>query len=405
MFFVGGRVATRMASSAWQRRKTPWLPSSSRPGRSQSQAPVTRGVRSPASDRTRRVFSGLGLAPLVLIFLGAAAAVWVAGIGLSTSTDALDIRLGLGEALGGAILLAVATNLPEIAITASAALAHNLGIAIGNILGGIAIQTVVLVVLDVAMGPESALTTRAASLVLGLECLLVILVLAISVMGAQLPLTRPHGRVEPATVLIALCWLVGIWLINRARRGLPWHDSSGTAPGGQEKPLGHSKQLAAEKMSLARAAAVFSVGAAVTLGAGVLLERSGARIASHVGLSGVIFGATILAAATALPEVSTGIASVKLGDYQLAVSDIFGGNAFLPVLFLLASLLSGSAVLPQTQRTDIYLTGLGIVLTVVYGWGLITRPHRQLLRMGMDSLTVLVLYAAGIAGLIAVTNH
>jgi hypothetical protein len=50
-------------------------------------------------------------------------------------------------------------------------------------------------------------------------------------------------------------------------------------------------------------------------------------------------------------------------------------------------------------------TTLGIVLTVIYGWGLITRPHRQLLRMGMDSLTVLVLYAAGIAGLIAVTNH
>ena len=124
-----------------------------------------------------------------------------------------------------------------------------------------------------------------------------------------------------------------------------------------------------------------------------------------VGLSGVVFGATVLAAATALPELSTGIASVKLGDYQLAVSDIFGGNAFLPVLFLLANLLSGSAVLPQAKSTDIYLTALGIVLTVVYGWGLITRPYRQLLRMGMDSLTVLILYAAGIAGLIAVTNH
>lgn len=37
-------------------------------------------------------------------------------------------------------------------------------------------QTVVLVALDVAMGPESALTTRAASLVLGLEGLLVIVV-------------------------------------------------------------------------------------------------------------------------------------------------------------------------------------------------------------------------------------
>jgi cation:H+ antiporter len=350
------------------------------------------------------VFSGLGLAPLVLVFLAAAVAIWFAGIQLSRSTDALDSRFGFGEALGGAVLLAIATNLPEIAIISSAALAHHLGIAIGNILGGIAIQTVVLVALDVAMGPRSALTTRAASLVLALEGLLVIAVLAISVMGAQLSSSNPRGRVEPAALLIALCWLVGLWLVNRARRGLPWQDSSGNVAGAQEKPMGHSKARIAQAMSIRRSVTVFGVAAAVTLAAGVVLERSGERIATHIGLSGVIFGATILAAATSLPELSTGIASVKLGDYQLAVSDIFGGNAFLPVLFLLASLLSGSAVLPQAQPTDIYLTALGIVLTTVYVGGLIMRPHRQVARIGLDSLTVLVLYVAGIAGLFAVAN-
>ena len=348
------------------------------------------------------MFSGLGIAPLVLIFAVAAGAIWVAGIHLSSSTDVLDTRLGLGEALGGAILLAIATNLPEIAIVVSAALSHSLGIAIGNILGGIAIQTVVLVVLDISIGRSAALTTRAASLILGLEGLLVILVLAISVMGAQLPGDALFARVEPAALMIAVFWVVGVWLVNRARRGLPWHDTTGTAPGGQEKPMGHSKS--ATQMSLARAGTVFGIGAAVTLAAGVVLERSGEQIADHLGMTGVVFGATILAAATSLPEVSTGIAAVRLGDYQLAVSDIFGGNAFLPVLFLVAGLLSGSAVLPQAQATDIYLTALGIVLTVVYLWGLVTRPHRQLWRMGIDSSAVLLLYAVGIAGLIAVSN-
>jgi cation:H+ antiporter len=335
----------------------------------------------------------------------AAASVWVAGIHLSRATNALDSHLGFGEALGGAVLLAIATNLPEIAIISSAALAHELGIAIGNILGGIAIQTVVLVALDVAVGPRSALTTRAASLVLALEGLLVIIVLAISVMGAQLPSSHPIGRVEPAALLIALFWLAGLWLVNRAGRGLPWHDSSGRPPGAQEKPMGHSKAMTAEKMGVGRSAIVFSLGAAVTLAAGVVLEQSGEGIASHIGVSGVVFGATILAAATALPEVSTGIESIHLGDYQLAVSDIFGGNAFLPVLFLLASLLSGSAVLPQAQPTDIYLTALGILLTVVYLGGLIVRPRRQVGRIGLDSLLVLVLYVAGIAGLFSVANH
>jgi len=348
------------------------------------------------------VLSGLGLAPLVLIFAAAAGAIWVAGIHLSRSTDVLDTKLGLGEALGGAILLAIATNLPEIAIVVSAALAHNLGLAIGNILGGIAIQTVVLVVLDISIGREAALTTRAASLVLGLEGLLVILVLSISVMGAQLPGGALFARIEPAALVIAGFWVVGVWLVNRARRGLPWHDTTGTAPDGQEKPLGHSKS--AVEMSLARAGTVFAIGAAVTLAAGVVLEQTSEHIANDLGITGVVFGATILAAATSLPEVSTGIAAVRLGDYQLAMSDIFGGNAFLPVLFLLAGLLSGSAVLPQAQATDIYLTALGIVLTVVYLWGLVTRPHRQVWRMGIDSAAVLLLYACGIAGLIAVSN-
>ena len=350
------------------------------------------------------MFSGLGLAPLVLIFAVAAGAVWVAGIYLSRSTDTLDARLGLGEALGGAILLAIATNLPEIAITASAALSHSLGIAIGNILGGIAIQTVVLVVIDIAIGREAALTTRAASLILGLQGLLVILVLAISVMGAQLPGNALFARTEPAALLIALFWLAGLYLVNLARRGLPWHDTTGTAPDAQKEPMGHAKAKKMPEASLARASAIFGACAAVTLAAGIVLERSGEEIAGHLGMTGVVFGATILAAATSLPEVSTGIEAVKLGDYQLAVSDVFGGNAFLPVLFLMAGLLSGRAVLPQAQATDIYLTALGIVLTVVYLWGLVTRPNRVVFRMGLDSISVLVLYACGIAGLIAVSN-
>ena len=75
------------------------------------------------------MFGSLPLAANVAIFAAGAAAVWIAGIKLSDSSDVLSERLGLGQALGGLILLAIATNLPEIAITVSAALSHNLGIA------------------------------------------------------------------------------------------------------------------------------------------------------------------------------------------------------------------------------------------------------------------------------------
>ncbi|HET7310103.1 MAG TPA: sodium:calcium antiporter [Mycobacteriales bacterium] len=350
--------------------------------------------------------TSLALPWLVLLFVGGGAAIWVAGGFLSHTVDVLDERLHLGAALGGTILLAVATNLPEIAITASAALSHHIGIAIGNILGGIALQTVVLVVLD-AFGAPSVrpLTYLAASLTLVLEAALVIAVLVVAVMGTQLPAHLYYARITPASVLIVVLWVAGMWLLARARSGLPWHDS-GQAPDNQAVPRGHAQrqkeqQATTRGVSTAKAAAIFGSAAVVTLVAGVVLEQSGEGIAGHIHLTGVLFGATVLAAATALPEVSTGLTSTRMGDYQLAMSDIFGGNAFLPVLFIVADLLGGRAVLPQAQRSDIYLTGLGALLTSVYAVGLIFRPQRTRARMGVDSLTVIVLYLVGIAGLIA----
>jgi cation:H+ antiporter len=170
--------------------------------------------------------------------------------------------------------------------------------------------------------------------------------------------------------------------------------------------MGHRRTVVEQQkqMTTRRAAVEFAVAAALTLAAGVALERISAAISARLGLSGVLFGATVLAAATSLPEVSTGLQSVKLGDYQLAVSDIFGGNAFLPVLFLPATLISGSAVLPQAHDSDVYLTAVAILLTVIYMAGLIFRPTRQWLRLGPDSWTVVVLYALAMTGLVYVSH-
>ena len=355
------------------------------------------------------MIESLSLPLLLLIFAGCAAAIWFAGIRLSDITDILATRFGFGEAFGGLIVLALVTNLPEIAITVSAALHHDLELAIGNILGGIAIQTVVLVVLDeFGLGKSDPLTYRAASLVLVLEGLMVIAVLTLVVIGNQLNASVIYFGVSPVDATIALVWLVGIYLIGKARTTLPWHEQ-GTAPESQKEPRGHSvtkKFEAATKKGLrtTRLLAVFVSCSVVTLVAGVGLEVSGEGIARQTGMTGVLFGATFLAAATALPEISTGLAAMKLRDYQMAMGDIFGGNAFLPVLFLVATTLSGKSVLPQAQRTDIYLTGLAILLTVIYICGLIFRPRKQILRMGVDSFIVLLVYSLGLVGLFAIAH-
>ncbi|WP_270888958.1 hypothetical protein [Pedococcus sp. 5OH_020] len=174
---------------------------------------------------------------LLLIFVASAVVIWVAGISLSDYTDILADRLHLGQALGGLILLAVATNLPEIAITYSAAASGQLDVAVSNILGGIAIQTVVLVALD-AWGVEERrpLTYQAASLTLVLEGAAVVAVLVVVVMGTQMPNTLIFARLTPQVVLIALVWVAGLVLTQRAGKRLPW-SNSGEAPDSQTEPL------------------------------------------------------------------------------------------------------------------------------------------------------------------------
>ena len=354
------------------------------------------------------MIESLSLPILLFIFAVSAVVIWFAGIKLSETADILSIHFGLGEALGGLILLAIVTNLPEIAITVSAALQNNLDLAIGNILGGIAIQTVVLVVLDVfGLGKKDPLTYRAASLVLVLEGLMVITVLTLVVVGNLLKPSNIYLGVSPIDLLIVLVWLLGIYMMGKARTDLPWH-KLGTLPNSQKEERGHSKKKKHDSaikkgVRIQTVIFIFAVCSLLTLVAGVGLEVSGDAIAKQIGMTGVLFGATILAAATALPEVSTGLASMKLKDYQMAMSDIFGGNAFLPVLFMVATVLSGKSVLPLAHKTDIYLTGLGILLTIIYICGLMFRPRKQLFWMGVDSFLVMIVYLIGLLGLFVIS--
>jgi cation:H+ antiporter len=346
--------------------------------------------------------AGLGSPLLLLIFLAASGLTWVAGVSLSKTTDALDARLGLGDELGGLILLSIAGSLPELAITISAAASGNLPLAAGNLIGGIAIQTMVLLVCDFVVGPPRPLTYLVGALTPVLEGLLVVMVVAGVEMGALLKQsTAIAGRISPASLGIVVIWVVGLYVINHARKDPRWKvEMPGSRRGRRNRREPHSVQAHPyASTSTARVALIFGIACAMTLAAGVMLEESGNELANRLGVNGVIFGATVLAGATALPEISSGIAAVRLGDHALAMGDIFGGNAFQVCLFLVADLIAGKPVLPSAGNQNAWLAALGIALTAVYGFGVIGRPMHTRFRLGPDSILALLLFTLGIAGL------
>jgi cation:H+ antiporter len=121
-------------------------------------------------------------------------------------------------------------------------------------------------------------------------------------------------------------------------------------------------------------------------------------------MNGVIFGATFLAAATALPEISTGITGVRLGRYTLVFGDMFGGNAFQLTLFFVADLVAGQPVLPAEGKANAWIGCVGLLMTAVFVSGIVLRPQRRHLGLGLDSWVALVIYALGIWGLVVVSG-
>ena len=347
--------------------------------------------------------AGLSTPLLVVVFLAASAATWIAGVVLSSTTDELDNRLGLGAALGGMILLAIAGSLPEIVITVTATAQGHLGLAAGNLIGGIAIQTMVLVVCDAAASGERPLTFLVGSLIPVVEGMAVVFVVGEVLLGALLPADDAIGPLSPASIAIVVTWLGLLTVLNHVQRNPRWDVvMPGAAPGRPDRSVReeqHPKRHAGR--ALAAGEAILTAGGVVTLVGGVVLENGGNLLADRAGINGVIFGATVLALATALPEISSGVAAVRVGDHQLATGDIFGGNAFQVCLFLVADLIAGRPVLPTAGILNSWLGGLGIIMTVIYVIGVVVRPRRCFLRLGVDSILVVIVFALGVIGLSA----
>jgi cation:H+ antiporter len=79
----------------------------------------------------------------------------------------------------------------------------------------------------------------------------------------------------------------------------------------------------------------------------------------------------------------------------MAISNIFGSNLIMLALLLPADVLyRAGPILAAADRTATLAIASGIGVTAIYMIGLVSRSTRQFLRMGVDSLIVLALYAA-----------
>lgn len=339
-------------------------------------------------------FSRFPLGLNLAVFAAAGIMVWFAGARLSTYADALSSRTALSKAFLGIALLGIATSLPEVATTITAAFIGNADLVSGNLFGGVALQIVVLAVVDV-IAVRGALTYFAPKPVLLFQGTMLILMLSLAMAGAAVGEPFALLGVGLTTVLLATAYLITL-RISMDDSYLPrWRPEGKSAPRQQTEKTDPKDQPSGKKLYLYTALMALSI-----LGAGWVLAQAGDAIAKQTNLGASLIGAVLVAGATSLPELSTALTAVRQGNHEMAVSNILGTNCLEVALFFVADLFyRPGPILGEMNRSAFVAGTLSLLVTCIFLIGLLERRNRTVLGMGIDSFAVLIVYVAGLGGL------
>ncbi len=338
--------------------------------------------------------------PLILslvYFALSAFCVWIAGARLAYLADALADRFKLAKSLVGLLLLSLATSLPEVATTLTAALQQSRDLVLNNLFGGIALQTAILAMADFwARGPITNYPRKANH---ALEATLLVLLLAVTLVIVNLGETFVVAGVGIGSFCIAVIYAGAIWLLRR------YDDSSDWVPVDLPNPDPLAFPAPTGLTQTGNTSLIWQsvLSCAAILVFGLLLVLFAERIADQSGLGTGFVGVTLLAAATSLPETSTSIAAVRIGAYTMAISNIFGSNLIMLVLVFPADILFRSgAILQGTSRMVSLALAFGLTVTAIYLIGLIVRRKPRIGKFGLDSILVMLTFLASLAAYYAV---
>lgn len=325
----------------------------------------------------------------ILIFAACALVIAVLGTWITRVVDQLADRTGVGEAVAGAVLLGASTSLAGVVLSVTAAYKGHAELAVSNALGGIAVQTLFLVVADFAYR-RANLEHAAASVPNMLQNALLIVLLALILLAPQLPDYTFWG-VHPLTPVLFITYLYGIHLVRGARRYPMWRPSQ-TRETREDTPDDISAMPSLPRLCLEFVLLMLGLGLA-----GWLLEPAANNIAIKTGLSQTAVGVLLTAVSTSIPELVTSIAAVRRGALTLAVGGIIGGNAF-DTLFTAASDIAyrpGSIYHAMAPDSRLWVA-LTLVMSGILMMGLLRRQERGIARIGSESAAIVVLYATGV---------
>ena len=243
---------------------------------------------------------------LVLLFFGAD---W-----LVQGAVTLALHLGLSPLIVGLTVVALGTSVPEALVSVQAAIGHQGGIALGNVIGSNILNIALILGLSSLILPlkvDSHIVKADVPLLTGATFMLVVLLEDFHI-----------SRMEGAFLLLCIVFYV-TGNIMTVKRTSPEEDKIE----GMEIPEDSGKTLWRD--------VGFLILGIVTLGFGANFLVTGAvDLARIFGLSEALIGLTIVSIGTGTPELATALMAAFRKIPDLAIGNAVGSNLF-NIMFVL----------------------------------------------------------------------
>lgn len=289
---------------------------------------------------------------------------------------ALQIADGLGVSRGliGVTLVAIGTDLPEIANSISASVTGHGDVNVGNATGSALTQVTLILAILIVAAPALVSTSEAADrqLVLLVGGLTVVATVIIAIVIRDGVLSRLDGA------LLVAIWAVSMTVISRWQRP------------------DHVAASAGADLRLVDALAALGWLALVGLAATVVV-RAFVELADAFGVPELVASTIVLALGTSLPELVVDWTAIRRGAAAMAIGDLFGSS------LVDASLAIGIG--PLIRSTEVSAEAVGTTLIVAVGvaaativWSLGPRRPHVMAALAFGTYAITTAAIVGVTG-------
>lgn len=317
------------------------------------------------------------LVPILLLIAGFALLI-KGGDWFVDGASGIARRFHLPEILIGATVVSIGTTLPEVMVSAGAALGNNGDVAYGNAIGSIICNTSLIAALTIAIKPGKA---DRKSMVIPVVFFAIASAIYCYSAYALGEFTRYIGFI-----------LLGLFLVYMTLTVLSMKKSSGADSEEEATEEVASGNIIKDIILLVVGAAIIAVGAD-------LLVDNATIIAESCGVSKKVIGLTIVAVGTSLPELVTAITSLIKGHGALSLGNIIGANLFNLVLVSGVSVAINPFKLPMSGTiagiNSSLIVDLPVMLAVMGILIVPTMIKQKLSRL--QGISLLTIYAAFLA--------